>query len=346
MNDESYKRLLDHRRTVKDLLLGFIARLRPPGWADSLIFDSLREGPAEYVTDDLRRRLSDVVWTIDRRAADGSVRTIQVLIEHQSSVDHSMPMRFLNYGSLMYQREVPRPPVAQGRYRRPGAARGVVQRRDPLGRAAVAGGAGAGECWNTTAPAHLALSYDVVDLVALAAEDLPRPNLITWMAEVERSRRAGELAERVRELGQWLAAEDEPELTKSFDLWLGALGEKWGVELPSIRNYKETSAMLLEKIDRWEAKLRQEGRQLGQQEGELKGRQEGRLEGQQEGELKGRQEGELKGRQEGELKGRLETIDGLLRAGIGWPVIHSATGIDEPTYRAFKRDSANGTEPR
>ena len=40
-------------------------------------------------------------------------------------------------------------------------------------------------------PAHLALSYDVVDLVALAAEDLPRPNLITRVAEVERSRRAG-----------------------------------------------------------------------------------------------------------------------------------------------------------
>ncbi len=160
-------------------------------------------------------------------------------------------------------------------------------------------------------PAHLALSYDVVDLVALAAEDLPRPNLITWMAEVERSRRAVELAERVRELGQWLAAEDEPELTKSFDLWLGALGEKWGVELPSIRDYKETSAMLLEKIDRWEAELRQEGRR----------------------------EGELKGR----LEGRLETIDGLLRAGIGWPVIHSATGIDESTYRTLKRD-ANGTE--
>ena len=65
--------------------------------------------------------------------------------------------------------------------------------------------------------------------------------------------------------------------------------------------------MLLEKIDRWEAELRQEGRQ------------------------------------EGELKGRLETIDGLLRAGIGWPVIHSATGIDEPTYRTLKR-AANGTE--
>jgi len=75
-------------------------------------------------------------------------------------------------------------------------------------------------------------------------------------------------------------------------------------------------------------------------EGELKGR----LEGRQEGELKGRQEGELKGRLEGRQEGRLETIDGLLRAGIGWPVIQSATGIDEPTYRTLKRGAANGTE--
>ena len=63
-----------------------------------------------------------------------------------------------------------------------------------------------------------------------------------------------------------------------------------------------------------------------------------------EGELKGRQEGELKGRREGRQEGRLETIDGLLRAGIKWPVIQSATGIDEPTYRSLKRDAANGTE--
>ena len=71
--------------------------------------------------------------------------------------------------------------------------------------------------------------------------------------------------------------------------------------------------MFLEKIDQWEAEFRREGR--------------------------------LEGQREGELKGRLETIDGLLQAGIGWQVIQSATGIDEHTYRAFKRDSANGSEP-
>ena len=54
----------------------------------------------------------------------------------------------------------------------------------------------------------------------------------------------------------------------------------------------------------------------------------------------GRQEGELKGRREG----RLEIIDGLRREGVEWPVIQSATGIDEPTYRTLKRDAANGTE--
>ena len=54
----------------------------------------------------------------------------------------------------------------------------------------------------------------------------------------------------------------------------------------------------------------------------------------------GRQEGELKGRREV----RLETIDGLLRAGVKWPVIQSATGIDEPTCRTLKRDASHGTE--
>ena len=64
----------------------------------------------------------------------------------------------------------------------------------------------------------------------------------------------------------------------------------------------------------------------------------------QQGRLEGRQEGRLEGRQEGRQEGRLETIEEFLRAGIGWPVILSATGIDEQTYRALKRDSANGAE--
>ena len=45
---------------------------------------------------------------------------------------------------------------------------------------------------------------------------------------------------------------------------------------------------------------------------------------------------------EGRSEGRLETIDGLLRAGIDWSVIERATGIGEQEYRKLK-SQPNGT---
>ena len=74
---------------------------------------------------------------------------------------------------------------------------------------------------------------------------------------------AGALPERMRELGEWIAAEGKPGLTRTFDLWLGALGRKWGVALPSIREYEEVSAVLANKIDRWEAEILQRGIEQG-----------------------------------------------------------------------------------
>ncbi len=78
MDDPAYKRLLTHQRIVKDLLIGFIAPQRPSGWAGAFDFDTLREGPTENVTDELRRRLGDVVWSIDRRDGRGGVHTCWV----------------------------------------------------------------------------------------------------------------------------------------------------------------------------------------------------------------------------------------------------------------------------
>ena len=240
MDDPSYKRLLEHQRIVKDLLIGFIAPWRPAGWAATLDFDTLREGATENVTDELRRRLGDVVWSIDRRDGRGGVQTLHLLLEHQSSVDYSMPLRFLNYTSLLYQR------LYRDRSR---WSRGDTA--DPVLHVVVYNGdkrwdapltlAGLVARTEQDGPAQLALSYEVLDLVAVERDDLPRPNLLTWVAEVEQSVHAGALPERMRELGEWLAAEGEPGLTRTFDLWLGALGRKWGVALPSIREYEEVS---------------------------------------------------------------------------------------------------------
>ena len=103
--------------------------------------------------------------------------------------------------------------------------------------------------------------------MAVERDDLPRPNLLTWVAEVEQSVQARALPERVQELGEWLAAEGEPGLTRTFDVWLGALGRKWGVKLPSIREYEEVSAVLAEKIDRWGAEILERGIEQGIQQG-------------------------------------------------------------------------------
>ena len=104
-------------------------------------------------------------------------------------------------------------------------------------------------------------------MVAARLDAVPRANLLRWVAEVERSVQAGTLPQRVKELGEWLAGEGEPGLTRTFDLWLGALADKWGMALPSIRGYEEVHAVLLEKIDRWGEEILERGIKQGVEQG-------------------------------------------------------------------------------
>ena len=185
-----------------------------------------------------------------------------------------MPLRFLNYSNLLYQR----------RYRdRKNWRKGDTA--DPVLHVVAYNGERRWDAPLTLAgllasraqdrPAPLAVSYEVVDLVAARLEAMPRENLLRWVAAVEQSVQAGTLPERVRELGEWLAELGEPGLTTTFDLWLGALAEKWGVELPSIREYEEVSAVLLEKIDRWGEEILERGIKQGIEQGIEQGVEQG-----------------------------------------------------------------------
>ena len=58
-----------------------------------------------------------------------------------------------------------------------------------------------------------------------------------------------------------------------------------------------------------------------------------------------KQEGRQEGRVEGRLEGQVRTIESLLRAGAPWPLIKSATGVDEAGLRALKqRLTASSTQ--
>ena len=52
-----------------------------------------------------------------------------------------------------------------------------------------------------------------------------------------------------------------------------------------------------------------------------------------EGEQRGRREGEQRGR----IEGQVRTIERLVQAGVQWPFIESATGIDREALSALKR---------
>ena len=72
-------------------------------------------------------------------------------------------------------------------------------------------------------------------------------------------------------------------------------------------------------------------------------KQQGREEGRVEGRLDGRLDGLEEGRQEGWLEAQVRTIESLLRAGAPWPLIKSATGVDEAGLGALKQRLADSS---
>ena len=103
-----------------------------------------------------------------------------------------MPLRFLNYTSLLYQRlyrDRDRTGWSSSDTADPGL-HVVVYNGDARWDAPLTL-AGLVERAEHDGPAQLALSYDVVDLMRVGSDDLPRPNLLTWVAEVEQSVQAG-----------------------------------------------------------------------------------------------------------------------------------------------------------
>ncbi len=94
--DLALKRLYSHPIMMQSLIEAFV----PDSWAKELDFSSLRKENVKFVTDDLRTREDDLIWTIEFRKQP---IYIICLIEFQSSVDTFMAVRILTYMGLIYQ---------------------------------------------------------------------------------------------------------------------------------------------------------------------------------------------------------------------------------------------------
>ena len=96
MHDPIYKRLFDSPRMVGDLLQA----VGHGDWLDDVDLATLEKQPTERVGDRGQQRRGDAVWRV--RFRNGWLYLL-VILEFQSSNDHRMALRNLEYTSLLYQ---------------------------------------------------------------------------------------------------------------------------------------------------------------------------------------------------------------------------------------------------
>ena len=233
-------------------------------------FETLKREPTEGVTDELRRRVQDMAWSVEVVDAGGDRRPLHLLVEHQSTVDHAMVLRFLDYGSLLYQRLYD---ADRRKGWREGGEFDTVEcvvvyngEREWSAATSLAGAGGNAGAFDAR--------YAVVDMARLAADDSFRGRALWWVARLENVDpvRAPAL---VSELGAWLASEGESELTKCLDLRVAQLASEWRLSLPSLARYEEVGVMFKERVQRWEAEILQRGVQQGVKQGMERGVKQG-----------------------------------------------------------------------
>ena len=272
-HDESYKLLFSHPQLVKDLLTGFV----PEPWVQHVDFSTLEKVSGTFVADDLRDREDDVIWRVRWQ---GQWLYVYLLLEFQRTVDWFMGVRLVTYRGLLYQDL-----IRSGRL-------GPGDKLPPVVPIVLYNGK---ERWN--APLELSNlladhpegleryrppgSYLVLDEGALAGSDLAGVrNLAAAVFQLENSRSTEDLRAVLTRLVEWLAADEQDGLRRSFTVWIKRVllpARLPGIDLPEVTNLQEVNAMLAERVMEWTEDWKNQGIEQGIEQGIKKGRKEGEV---------------------------------------------------------------------
>ncbi|MFC4298181.1 Rpn family recombination-promoting nuclease/putative transposase [Castellaniella hirudinis] len=262
-HDACYRRLFSDPRLLRDLLA---CAVQDP-WIDTLNWIGLQPVPAEYISDDLRRRCGDAVWRIPQKpAADGTPPAtdlyILILLEFQSQPVRIMALRLLTYAGLLYESLLQHRLIPTGaplplllpivlysghrRWRAPTELSALLTPADPA-----------------LARYQPQLRYLLIDEGALLqAGALPDRNLATLLFRMEHAQGIDELREIVHTL---LDATIDPgfeELRRAFTLWLRHVLLARVVPSaspPETTDLQEFNMTLAEKAITWTEQWEQQG---------------------------------------------------------------------------------------
>ncbi|WP_044412820.1 Rpn family recombination-promoting nuclease/putative transposase [Thiomicrospira microaerophila] len=96
-HDRGYKFLFSHKELVQELIEGFA----PAELVTNLDFSLLQKENGSFITPAMKKRDSDVVWSAKLKGSEQDVY-LYLMLEFQSEVDLSMPVRMLQYVAALY----------------------------------------------------------------------------------------------------------------------------------------------------------------------------------------------------------------------------------------------------
>jgi len=287
--DSSYEKLFSHPEMVCDLLVGFV---KEP-WVKLLDFSTLQPYKSSFVSDRLRKRLSDVVWRVRMR---DEWLYVFIVLEFQSKPDRFMALRVLAYVALLYQDII----------RKDRDFRLGNQKLPPVLPIVLFNGS---EAWNA--------SLEIADLIQKVPGGLEaylpsfryllidekehshaggkaQKNLVEALFQLENTREPRSVQRVVIRLMKWLRDPDQAELCRSFATWFNEVfvpRQENPERIPVFQDLQEVDSMLQETVQKWYKDAQRKGEKKGEKRGEKIGEKIGEKRGEKRGEEKGRKKG-------------------------------------------------------
>jgi predicted transposase/invertase (TIGR01784 family) len=271
-----------------------------------------------YILHDYSGKEADIVYKLRLR---GDEVIFYILLELQSTVDHTMPFRLLQYMVEIWRdicKNTPEKEQRRKEFRLPAIIPAVLYN-------------GAG-CWTACKSfreyqtgqekltAGLAdFTYILFDIVRYSEEDLQQAsNVISSVFYLEQAPGALELTARLKKLAEVLEGMT-PEQFRQIAAWLkNVIGRKTPPPLQ-----EEINGILQEKDPREVKKV------ISNVERVLEEMQRQAL-------RKGEQKGERKGKRKGERKGKREVAQALLSDGMDYEKVKKFTGLTDEELKEIK----------
>ena len=274
-HDAAWKRLFALPCMVEHLLRGFAGPA-----AARLDLSTLRAQPASWAGPDAEQRHSDVVWRADY--ADGSGRSLVVVLELQSGVDRSMAVRVLRYASMAYEASMRRGEMDADEEVRvlPVVVYSGRPRWTAPGAELAVGVTADGEV--SIPPPYVYLS---IDARRRARGWLPPRNLVSTLFELGVVEGPADVAGPMAALLEWLPGSGLPveDVLAGFGQWLSVtlprLFPGSGAVVEALRREVEGErggrTMLAERVREWEAEWLRQGIERGMEQGRRQGIEQG-----------------------------------------------------------------------